>query len=81
QNYPNPFNPSTNIGFTVPQASPVSLVVYDLLGRPVQTLVDGTVAAGAHEVVFEAGNLPSGTYVYRLQAGGQTLTRTLVLMK
>ncbi|MEM1094204.1 MAG: SdrD B-like domain-containing protein, partial [Bacteroidota bacterium] len=81
QNYPNPFNPSTTIGFMVPQAAPVSLVVYDLLGRPVQTLVDGTVAAGAHEVVFEAGNLPSGTYVYRLQAGGQTFTRTLVLMK
>ncbi|GAB5518060.1 MAG: hypothetical protein RhofKO_03110 [Rhodothermales bacterium] len=81
QNYPNPFNPSTRIAFTVPQSQQVRLVVYDVLGRPVQTLVDGTVRAGSHEVTFEAGNLPSGTYLYRLDANGQSLTRTLTLMK
>ncbi|MEM6648058.1 MAG: SdrD B-like domain-containing protein, partial [Bacteroidota bacterium] len=81
QNYPNPFNPSTRISFTVPQSQEVRLVVYDVLGRPVQTLMNGVVRAGSHEVTFEAGNLPSGTYLYRLDANGQSLTRTLTLMK
>ncbi|MEM1094208.1 MAG: T9SS type A sorting domain-containing protein [Bacteroidota bacterium] len=80
-NYPNPFNPSTTIGFSLPQTAAVSLVVYDMLGRPVQTLVDGTVNAGSHQITFEAGNLPSGTYLYRLDAGGETFTRLLTLLK
>ncbi|MEM6645887.1 MAG: T9SS type A sorting domain-containing protein [Bacteroidota bacterium] len=80
-NYPNPFNPSTTIGFSLPQTAPVNLVVYDMLGRPVQTLVDGMVNAGSHQVTFEAGSLPSGTYLYRLDAGGETFTRLLTLLK
>ncbi|GAB5519824.1 MAG: hypothetical protein RhofKO_20750 [Rhodothermales bacterium] len=80
-NYPNPFNPSTTIGFSLPQTAPVRLVVYDLLGRPVQTLVDDTINAGTHEVVFEATDLPSGSYLYRLETNGQTSTRLLTLLK
>lgn len=81
QNYPNPFNPQTTIGFNVPTASEVRLTVFDMLGREISVLVNGVVPSGRHEVVFEAGDLPSGTYLYRLEAAGQTITKTLVLMK
>jgi hypothetical protein len=81
-NYPNPFNPQTTIGYVLPQASVVRLVVYDVLGREVTVLVDGTRPAGRQEVTFEAANLPSGVYLYQLQAGapgsgpGQSFTQT-----
>ena len=65
QNYPNPFNPQTTLRFDVPEASVVRLVVYDVLGRQVRVLVDGTREAGTHAVVFEASSLPSGTYLVR----------------
>ncbi|MEM1095144.1 MAG: T9SS type A sorting domain-containing protein, partial [Bacteroidota bacterium] len=81
QNYPNPFNPTTTIPFTLSQQTDVRLAVYDVLGREVQVLVDGLWSAGSHTAVFEAGNLPSGTYLYRLEANGQTFGQTLVLMK
>lgn len=81
QNYPNPFNPQTTIGFSLATASEVRLAVYDMLGREVEVLVQGLVSGGQHDVVFAAHDLPSGTYVYRLQAAEQTLTKTLVLMK
>lgn len=81
QNYPNPFNPQTTIGFSVPVASDVQLAVFDMLGREVEVLMNGVVASGRHEVTFEANNLPNGTYIYRLQANGETLTKTFVLMK
>lgn len=68
-NYPNPFNPTTQIRFAVPTASDVSLVVYDIMGRQVQQLVEGTMAAGWHNVSFEARHLESGTYLYRLTTG------------
>jgi hypothetical protein len=79
--YPNPFNPQTEIGFALPEASEVRLVVYDLLGREVARLVDGSVAAGRHGVRFEAGHLPSGTYLYRLEAGAFVQVRRMVLLK
>ncbi len=81
QNYPNPFNPVTTIAFTLATSSPVRLVVYDLLGHEVRTLVDGVRAAGRHEVAFDAGTLPSGLYLYRLTAGATTQTRTMTLLK
>ena len=81
QNYPNPFNPQTTIDYALPQASDVSLVVYDMLGREVDVLVDGPQAAGRHMVRFDANHLPNGTYVYRLVAGDKTITRTMVLLK
>jgi len=81
QNYPNPFNPSTVIRYALPQASPVRLEVYDMMGRKVATLVNGTKPAGYHEAVFDAAHLGSGAYMYRLTAGEYTQARTLFLVK
>jgi hypothetical protein len=78
---PNPFPGRTTLTFTLAEASPVRLAVYDVLGREVALLVDGTVEAGAHAAVFEVSGLAAGTYVYRLVAGSDvqpgrmTLTR------
>jgi FtsP/CotA-like multicopper oxidase with cupredoxin domain len=81
QNYPNPFNPSTTIRFSLPAATQVRLEVFDMLGRRVAKLVDGEKSAGAHEVSFNARRLSSGTYVYRLTAGKQTVTKRMYLLK
>ncbi|MCC5941917.1 MAG: BspA family leucine-rich repeat surface protein [Balneolaceae bacterium] len=81
QNYPNPFNPSTQIRYELPQTEQVRLDVFDMTGRHVATLIDGQVSAGTHTVNFDARNLSSGIYIYRLQAGGQLLTRQLTLIK
>ncbi len=80
-NYPNPFNPQTTIRYGLPEASYVKLVVYDVLGRQVRVLVDGAREAGTHEVTFDASSLPSGVYVYRIEAGPYAATRTMLLMK
>lgn len=79
--YPNPFNPSTNIRFSVPQSEYVRLVVYDMLGREVRRLVDGVLEAGRHEINFDAENLPSGSYLYRLETLSGSYTKTMLLMK
>ena len=81
QNYPNPFNPSTTITFNLSHPGQVSLKVYDLNGRLVDTLVDGQQASGPHSVTFNAGNLPSGTYVYRLTTPGGTQTKKMTFVK
>ena len=81
QNYPNPFNPVTTIAYALPAPSEVSLTVYDALGRKVATLVEASQAAGRHTVHFDAGSLPGGVYVYRLQAGSFTAARTFVVLK
>jgi hypothetical protein len=65
----------------MPTTAPARLAVYDLLGREVRTLVEGVVAAGMHSLVFEAGDLPSGTYLYRLSTPQGSFTRTLTLLK
>ena len=80
-NYPNPFNPETTIRYALPQAGKARLVVYDLLGHEVEILVDQSKPAGNHTVRFGAGNLPSGLYVYRLQAQDKTIVRTMMLVK
>ena len=80
-NYPNPFNPQTTIGYALPKAGDVSLIVYDMLGREVDVLLDGPQAAGRHTVRFGANHLPNGAYVYRLVAADKTITRTMVLVK
>jgi hypothetical protein len=80
-NYPNPFNPSTSIRFDLPEAGEVTLVVFDLLGREVARVLDRTLDAGQHAVTWDAGDLPSGVYLYRVEAGGSLDTRTLVLLK
>lgn len=82
QNYPNPFNPSTTIRFTLPEASIVRITVFDLLGRSVRTLVDGqAMDAGVHEVAFDARDLASGTYIYRMDAGATSISRQMTLVK
>ena len=81
QNYPNPFNPSTVIEYAVPNKVHVKLIVYDVLGRKVETLVDQEETSGTYKVLFNAGGLPSGVYFYRLQAGTYHETKKLLLLK
>jgi len=82
QNFPNPFNPSTTIQYALPAQSQVNLTVYDMLGQRVATLLSGQVqSAGSHSVNFDASNLSSGVYIYRLQAGSQSITRKMILLK
>lgn len=81
QNYPNPFNPSTEITFTLPASAQVSLRVFNLLGQEVATLVDEYRTAGTHLATFDAQNLPSGIYIYRLESGAQSVTRKMMLSK
>jgi hypothetical protein len=80
-NYPNPFNPTTNIRYSVPATSEVSLTVYDVLGRQVATLVNGVQATGTYTVNFDATNLSSGVYLYRLQSGNFVQTQKMMLVK
>jgi Domain of unknown function DUF11/Secretion system C-terminal sorting domain len=81
QNYPNPFNPTTTIEFALPETSEVLVAVYDVLGRPVRVLQQGILSAGLHQVSFDAKDLPSGTYFYRLETPGTKITRQFVLLK
>ncbi|MCW9098565.1 MAG: ASPIC/UnbV domain-containing protein, partial [Ignavibacteriaceae bacterium] len=69
QNYPNPFNPSTTIEYSLPERTDVKLSVINIVGEEVTELVNQTMDAGNHRVEFNAANLPSGVYFYRLQAG------------
>ena len=81
QNYPNPFNPSTNISYTIPERGSVSLKVFNLLGSQVAELVKGELDLGSYDITFDASNLPSGTYFYRLQAGSFVKTKKMTLIK
>jgi hypothetical protein len=86
QNYPNPFNPSTRISFSLPKESPVSLQVFDMMGRVVATLVDEVLPPGRHTVVWngrasDGRQMASGIYFYRLKADGYIATRKMMLLK
>jgi photosystem II stability/assembly factor-like uncharacterized protein len=81
QNYPNPFNPSTTIKYQLPMTNFVTLKVYDILGREVETLVNERQSAGTHSVTFNAGGLSSGVYFYRIIAGSFVQTKKLMVIK
>lgn|GEM_PF-421736 len=80
-NYPNPFNPSTNISYIIPEAGKVTLDVYDVLGRQVESLVNEYQERGSYTVRFNASNLASGVYFYRITAGKYVETKRMLLMK
>lgn len=81
QNYPNPFNPSTVISYRIDAQQHVRLSIYDVTGRQIAVLVDQQQAPGSYDVVWDAGQLSSGVYIYRLESGGQTLSRTMTFVK
>lgn len=80
QNYPNPFNPSTTISYALPEASDVSIDVFNVLGRKVGSLVNQRKTAGNHTVQFQADNLSSGIYFYTLRIGGRVLKSQRMLL-
>lgn len=81
QNYPNPFNPSTKITFTLKQAGVTKLAVFNVLGQKIADLVSGKLQAGYHEVEFNAANLSSGVYLYRLESNGNSIVKKMLLLK
>ncbi|PIP69109.1 hypothetical protein CO033_00450 [Candidatus Nomurabacteria bacterium CG_4_9_14_0_2_um_filter_32_10] len=81
QNYPNPFNPSTTINYKIPTNYFVNLKIYDILGNEIAILVNEEKTAGSYSVNFNATNLPSGTYIYKITAGNFIETKKMVLMK
>ena len=81
QNYPNPFNPSTVIAFALPKASNITLSVYNVIGEKVAELVNGEMAAGNHTVNFNASNLVSGIYIYKITAGNFVSVKKMMLLK
>jgi len=81
QNYPNPFNPNTTIKFSLPNSGIVKLILFDIMGRKIATLFKGYKSAGIHEVNFNADFLPSGIYLYKLQADKFSEVKKLVLLK
>lgn len=81
QNYPNPFNPTTTINFDIPKQSFVSLKVYDMTGKEVQSLFEGVKQAGTYQVKFDGQNLNSGVYFYKLMSDGASITKSMVLVK
>ena len=81
QNYPNPFNPTTTIEYAIPKSSFVSLKVYNVLGKEIATLVNQRQMRGHYSLSFNASELPSGVYFYRLQAGNYSVTKKMVLAK
>lgn len=81
QNYPNPFNPETKIRFRVPERSDVKIKVFDITGRLVKVLLDENIIAGVYEMQWNASDMPSGIYFYRLEAGNYVLTKRMILVK
>jgi hypothetical protein len=81
QNYPNPFNPSTKIEFIIPEPGNVKLIVYNLLGQEVKTLVNEFKESGTHTINFDAAGLNSGVYIYKIESNGFTQTRKMTLLK
>jgi hypothetical protein len=81
QNYPNPFNPSTSIKYSVPETGNIRLSVFNIVGEEVAVLVDGFTQAGFYEVTFDASNLSTGVYLYKLQSANSVQTKKMMLLK
>jgi hypothetical protein len=81
QNFPNPFNPSTNISFTLARGGFTTLTVYNLLGQKIATLIAENLTAGSHEIRFDATNLSTGVYFYRLQSGALSAVKKMLLVR
>ena len=81
QNYPNPFNPQTKIDYILPRGSRVKVIVYNVLGQEVRTLVNEAQDAGYKSVVFDGSNLPSGVYLYRVQMGDVVQGKSMLLLR
>jgi hypothetical protein len=81
QNYPNPFNPSTTIRYSLPEAGNVKLTLFNVLGQEIKTLVNEVKESGIHTINFNASELNSGLYIYKIEANGFTLTRKMTLIK
>ena len=81
QNYPNPFNPSTNIRFSIPGTEKTTLIVYDILGKEIATLINRELTAGSYEVEFNGTSLPSGIYFYKLTSGKNSRIKKMLLIK
>jgi hypothetical protein len=81
QNYPNPFNPSTSIKYSVPESGNIRLSVYNIVGEEVAVLVNGFSQAGSFEVTFDASNLSTGVYLYKLQSANSVQTKKMILLK
>jgi hypothetical protein len=81
QNYPNPFNPSTKINFGLPNSGPVSIKVFDVAGREIKILFDGSLAAGFYEINFSADGLASGLYLYSLNSNSTRITKKMIFTK
>ena len=79
--YPNPFNPETKLTYSLPSTGEISLNVYNINGKLVDTLIKGQQSSGSHEITFNASNLPSGVYFARLEWGGGIVTEKLLLLK
>ncbi len=81
QNYPNPFNPSTTIKFSIPNSGFVTLKIYDLIGREIETIINENRTAGIHEEVFNSSSLASGMYFYSIEFGNSRITKQMILIK
>jgi hypothetical protein len=81
QNFPNPFNPSTKIRYSVPQLSQVQINVFDVLGNKIETLVNEVKPLGTYEIIWNAANLPSGVYFYKLQTAYYSIVKKMSLTK
>lgn len=81
QNFPNPFNPTTKISYSIKEESLVTLKIYDILGKEIATLVNENKAAGNYEIIFNASDLPSGMYIYKIQSGSFTDAKKMLLTK
>jgi hypothetical protein len=81
QNYPNPFNPETNIEFTVPKSSMVKIIIYNLLGKEIEILVNESLNAGIYKVIWNASDCPSGIYFYKFESAGIVESKKMILIK